>query len=147
MAREYVFPVILTRDDVDGGFVITCPDLPEVVTQADDVPSAIDCATDAVEEAVAGRLRRGEEVPLPGRGGSGDVTVALPPVMTAKVALTTAMREAGTTKTRLAEVLGVDEMEVRRLLDPRHPSKMARLERALKSLGKGLVVRVVDRVA
>ncbi len=36
----------------------------------------------------------------------------------------------------------VDEKEVRRLLDPRHASKMSRLEFALAALGQQLVVGV-----
>ena len=50
------------------------------------------------------------------------------------------MREARITKTELARRLGCDEKEVRRLLDPRHPSKLPRIPEALVALGKQLVV-------
>jgi len=147
MAHEYVFEIVLTPDDEAGGYVVTCPDLPEVATQGESYADALAQAADAIEEAVAGRLRRGEQVPASTpREGSAE-TVPLSPLMTAKVALGEAMRQAGMSRVRLAEALGCDEKEVRRLLDPRHHSKMARLERALRVLGKGLVLRVVDRVA
>ncbi len=59
----------------------------------------------------------------------------------------TALREAGVSQVKLAGLLNCDEKEIRRLLDPRHASKMPRLERALRGFGKGLVVRYVERVA
>ena len=43
-------------------------------------------------------------------------------------------------KVQLAAVLGVDEKEVRRLLDPYHPSKLNRIDELLRRLGKRLVV-------
>jgi len=147
MAREYAYSVVLTPDEEDGGFVVTCPDLPEAVTQGEDRADALEQAADAIEEAVAGRLRRGDEIPAPSLPCGHAGVVALRSVMAAKAALTLAMREANLSQTALAARLGCDEKEVRRLLDPRHPSKMPRLERALRTLGKGLVVRVVERVA
>ncbi|MFV2073043.1 MAG: type II toxin-antitoxin system HicB family antitoxin [Thermoanaerobaculales bacterium] len=147
MACEYAFAVVLTPDDEAGGYVVTCPDLPEVVTQGEGRADALEQAADAIEEAVAGRLGRGEEIPAPTECGGGGDVVPLAPVTAAKVALEQAMREAGMSQVGLAGLLCCDEKEVRRLLDPRHPSKMPRLARALRLLGKGLIVRVVDRVA
>jgi len=146
MTREYAYAVVLTPDHDAGGYVVTCPDLPEIVTQGEARADALEQAADAVEEAVAGRLRRGEEIPVPTAPVAGDEVVALRPVMAAKAALLQAMREVGVSQVGLASRLGCDEKEVRRLLDPHHPSKMPRLERALRMLGKTLVVRVVERV-
>lgn len=148
MVREYAYAVVLTPDAVSSGYVVTCPDLPEVITQGDDRASALERAADALEEAIAGRLRRNEGIPAPAaRADGGEEIVPVPPLTAAKAALAQAMREAGTTQVGLARMLGCDEKEARRLLDPRHPSKMPRLERALQLLGKQLVVGVVDRVA
>ncbi len=147
MRGELVFAVVLTPDEDAGGFVATCRDFPEVVTQGETRADALEEAADALEEAVAGRLRRGEDVPAPSALQGDEVSVPLRPVMAAKVALAQAMRQAGMSRVRLGEMIGCDEKEVRRLLDPRHPSKMPRLERALRALGKSLVTRVVDRVA
>lgn len=147
MTNEYAYRVVLTPDDVDGGYVVTCPDFPEMVTQGEDRADSLEQAADAIEEAVAGRLRRGESIPPPASPGDLQDAVPLRPVMAAKVALTQALRDSGMSRVKLADRLGCDEKEVRRLLDPRHPSKMPRLERALAVLGKALVVRVVERVA
>jgi antitoxin HicB len=40
----------------------------------------------------------------------------------------------------LAKRLHCDEKEVRRLLNPRHPSKLPRIESALAVLGRKLVI-------
>mgnify|MGYP001572259313 len=58
----------------------------------------------------------------------------------AKAALYVAMHEAGISKTQLAKRLGVDEKEVRRLLDPHYGSKLPRIAQAISVLGRRLVV-------
>jgi antitoxin HicB len=59
MMRDFSYPVILTADETDGGFVVSFPDLPEAITQGEDAGDALTQAADALEEAVAGRIRRG----------------------------------------------------------------------------------------
>jgi antitoxin HicB len=64
--------------------------------------------------------------------------------MAAKAALYLAMGEAGMTNVQLARKLGCDEKEVRRMLDPRHPTKLPRIKEALEVFGKSLVVSVEE---
>jgi len=45
----------------EGGYVVTCRDLPEVVTQGDDFDEALVQARDAMHEAVAARSDDGEQ--------------------------------------------------------------------------------------
>jgi len=162
MVHEFAYPVTLTPNEGDGGFVVTFRDLPEAITQGDDAASALDEAADALEEAIAGRIRRGDPIPAPSAAGAGGLQVPIPapsaagagglqvpvPALTAaKAALYLALRETGISKSELAVRLGCDEKEVRRLLDPRHASKLPRIERALSVLGKSLAVRLVDETA
>jgi antitoxin HicB len=58
----------------------------------------------------------------------------------AKAALYVAMREAGISKVQLARKLGVDEKEIRRLLDPHDGSKLPRIAQAIGALGHRLVI-------
>lgn len=51
-----------------------------------------------------------------------------------------AMKETGLTKVQLAKRLKCDEKEVRRMLDPRHNSRIDRIEGALEALGRQLIV-------
>jgi antitoxin HicB len=64
-----------------------------------------------------------------------------PPVETvAKAALHSTLRDAKITKVQLAKQLGIDEKEVRRLLDPHYRSKLPRIAEAISLLGKRLVI-------
>jgi antitoxin HicB len=70
------------------------------------------------------------------------VPVAVAPDVAAKLAFLEAFTEAGIGKSDLARRLGKDEKEVRRMLDPRHPTKLPTLTDALRVLGRRLVVAV-----
>jgi antitoxin HicB len=65
VARELAYPVTLTPDTVDGGFIVTFRDLPEAITQGETIAEALNEAADALEEAIAGRIRRGDPIPEP----------------------------------------------------------------------------------
>ena len=65
MAREFAYPVTLTPDDADGGFVVTFQDVPEAITQGQTLAEALLEAADALDEAIAGRIRRGDPIPEP----------------------------------------------------------------------------------
>ena len=147
MSHEFAYPVTLTPDEIDGGFVVTFPDVPEAITQGNDVTDALVQAADALEEAMAGRIRRGDSIPRPSKAGSDQPVVLVPALTAAKAALYLALREAGINKSELAERLGCDEKEVRRLLDPKHLSKLPRIQKALAALGKRIAVRLVDQAA
>jgi antitoxin HicB len=56
------------------------------------------------------------------------------------------MSEAGLTQAALAERLGCDPRQVRRLLDPLNASRQDHIDNALRVLGKRLVVSVSDAV-
>ena len=144
MAQESTYPVILTKD-VSGGYVVTCPDLPELLTQGEDRSDAVASAIDALEEAIAGRVRRGDDIPDPSEPPEEqDVEfIRLPPIMAAKAALAIALRDSGLSQSAFARETGVDEKEVRRLLDPRHPSKLPRLQKALRAVDREVEIRVV----
>jgi antitoxin HicB len=146
MAHEFSYPVTLTPEDADGGFVVTFQDLPEAITQGETAADALAEAADALAEAIAGRIRRGDSIPEPSPAKN-RTTVPVPAQIAAKAALYLALRENGVSRSELASRLGCDEKEIRRLLDPRHPSKLPRIQKALAALGKGLSVRLVDEAA
>jgi antitoxin HicB len=147
MRREFAYPVVLTPDDEDGGVVVSFPDLPEAITQGEDEITALEEAADALEEALAGRIRRGDEIPQPSRPRRGQRAVVPAPLMAAKAALYLMLRDSGLTRSALARMLHCDVREVRRLLDPKHPSKLPRISRALAALGGRLELMLVEDVA
>lgn len=109
MTREFAYPVMLTPDEIEGGFVVTFPDLPEAITQGEDVASALDEAADSLEEAIAGRIRRGDPIPRPSASAGGQQQVPVPALTAAKAALYVSLQESGLSKSELAARLGCDE--------------------------------------
>ena len=139
---RFIYPAHLTPDETDGGFVVTFRDLPEAITQGDTKEAALLEAADCLEEAIAARIDEELEIPLPSAQLKGERAVAVPVQTAMKAALYLAVRKAGIGKSELSRRLAVDEKEARRLLDPRHASKPASLERALIALGECFVVDV-----
>jgi antitoxin HicB len=87
-------------------------------------------------------LEEDGDLPEMGEPEPSDRLVPLGGLLALKAALRTAMRQAGVSNTELARRLGCDEKEVRRLLDPRHGSRLPPLEAALAALGKRVVIEV-----
>jgi antitoxin HicB len=137
--RSFVYPANLTPEK-GGSFTVEFPDLPEALTSGKDRADALLQAADCLEEAVAGRIADGLEVPVPTAARRKQVQVPLPAPMAAKAALYLAIQEAGFTNSELGRKLGVDEKEIRRMLDPRHATRLSRIQTALDFLGKRLVV-------
>jgi antitoxin HicB len=144
--QNFIYPATLTPETQDGGFVVTFPDVPEAITQGDDVAEALQQAADCLEEAIAGRIRRSDSIPAASPVGLEQYAIPLPAQTAAKAALYLAICQANITKVELAARLHCDEKEVRRLLDPRHASKLSRLESALAALGQHLVIGVTAAV-
>jgi antitoxin HicB len=141
--RSYIYPASFTPAE-EGGFVVTMPDLPEVVTQGETIEQCIEEATDALDEAIIGRIKTGDAIPLPSAVQVGQYEIPLLPQTALKAALYEVTLTEGRNKVQIAALLGIDEKEVRRLLDPYHPSKMTRISEILSRTGKRVVVSIED---
>lgn len=137
--KRFQYPVMLAAAD-EGGWVVTCRDLPPLVTQGQDEQDALAQAADAMDEVFATYMIDGLDFPEPSKARRRERLVAPPAETVAKAALYVAMREAGISKMQLAKQLGVDEKEVRRLLDPHYGSKLPRIAEAVSLLGQRLVI-------
>lgn len=124
--------------------LLTFPDIPEAGTDGETEAEALAEAPDCLLAALGGYVELGRDIPKPSRPKRGQPLVAVPPLVSAKLALYQAMREAGLTRVALAGRLGVSEGAIRRLLDLDHASRLDRLEAALAALGKRLVLEVRD---
>ena len=141
---RYSYPCVLTPEK-DGGFSVSFPDVPEALTCGDDRSEAIAMAEDALAGALAGYVQEQWDIPRPGPVSDGQDVVAVPAVVAAKVALYLAMREQGITRGDLARCLGLSETAVRRLVNPDHRSHIGQLQKALRAVGRTLVIE--DRAA
>lgn len=141
--QRFTYPVTLTPDEVDGGFVVTCRDIPEVVTQGEAIADALSEAEGALEAAIEMRIEDGLDIPVPSAKKRGEYAASLPVGTAMKAALYVSMLEQNVTKAELARLLGLDEKETRRMLNPKHRTKVPALERALHVLGKRVEIVVV----
>lgn len=137
--ERFEYAVTLTPAE-EGGFVVTCRDLPQLATQGEDVADALSEASDAMDEVFAAYMRGKLDFPTASKARRGEHRVAPPAETVAKAALYVAMKDAHVTNMQLAKKLGVDEKEVRRLLDPHYASKLPRIAQAVAMLGKRLVI-------
>ncbi len=134
------FEYAISLKSEEGGYVVTCRDLPQLITEGDDVDGALTEASDAMDEVFAAYMKNGLEFPTPSKQRPREYWVSPPAETMVKAALYVAMKESGVSKMQLAKRLGVDEKEVRRLLDPHYASKLPRISQAIGLLGKRLVI-------
>ena len=137
--NRFEFAVALSRA-TEGGFVVTCRDLPHLATQGEDVADALVQAADAMDEVFASYMVEKLHFPPPTKARRREYLISPPAETVAKAALYVAMRDAQVTNVQLAKRLGVDEKEVRRLLDPHYASKLPRIAQAIALLGQRLVI-------
>ena len=137
--ERFDYPVLLKAAE-EGGYIVTCRDLPSLITQGEDKADALSQAADAMDEVFATYMLEGLTFPTPSKPRRYEYSIAPPAETMAKAALYMAMSEAGITKVELARQLGVDEKEVRRLLDPHYGSKLPRIAQAIQLLGRRLVI-------
>lgn len=144
MIFSHEYPVVVVPDETDGGFIVTFPDFPEAITQADDFDTALEEAEDCLEEVVANRIMMNADLPPASPRSAGQAVVAVPAPTAVKAAFYCAIRDLHASKVQIAALLGIDEKEVRRLLNPYHPSKLNRINELLRKLGKRLVIQIQD---
>ena len=138
-AMTLLYPVTITRDGPDH--VVNVRDLPEVVTSGSSEEEAREMAADAIEVVISFAIEHELDIALPSRPRKGEILIGLPAQLAAKLAIYQAWKQAGIRKTELARRMGRSEVEVRRILDPKHGTKLDQLDEAARALGGRLDVR------
>ena len=128
------------KPQVEGGFVVTFPDIPEAITQGEDVEDALMHAADALESALDFYFEARRPVPLPSEPKRGQKLVELPVSIAAKVLLLNEMLRQKVRPAELARRIGTTPQEVSRLTNIRHTTRIDRIDAALRALGKRLIV-------
>lgn len=144
--RAYVYRAEFEKGS-RRGVVVSFPDVPEAITQGRDMADARAMAEEALGLALLTYLKRGMPLPKARAKGRNLVEIAVAPDVAAKLAVLESFSVAGISKSELARRIGKDEKEVRRILDPRHPTKLPALTTTLRALGKRLVVGVMEEAA
>jgi antitoxin HicB len=143
MRFDYPIEVEPVTSEDGGGFLIRFPDW-RPVTDGDDLAESLTNAVDCLNELIANRIRRREDIPRPSQA-QGRRTVGPGGQIAAKAALWLTLREQDVSLNELARRLGHEStLQVRRLLDPCHASRWDLIDTALAALGKHLVVELAD---
>jgi antitoxin HicB len=132
---------IKLQPDDNGTLLVTCPALPEVTTFGDDRADALVRAVAAIEEAIAGRIADGLDVPADSRP-KGNATVTLPGMTSLKTQLYRTLRASGTTRADLMRRLKWNRESVDRLFRLDHASRLDQIEAAFRALDRRLDIRV-----
>ena len=139
----FMYPITLTPDTKDGGFVVTLVDIPEAITQGDTQVQALEAAKDALESALDFYFEDRRTVPLPSKPKRGQQIVELAASLSAKVLLLNEMVTQDVRPAELARRLNTSPQEVNRLTNIRHTTRIDGIAAALQALGKHLDMRVV----
>lgn len=137
---QQIYPVIFTKDG--DSIIAEFPDVPEAMTVGSDKDNALEWAQDALVVALSGYLDERQDIPKPSKPKTGQMAVALPPLIATKLTIYQAMRDQGVTQSDLADRLHCDARQIRRLLDLDHHSRMDFIDDALHVLGKQLIVDI-----
>lgn len=129
---DFRYPVDISETGVK--VVARLADLPDCAAEGESVNAALERLIPVLEAALVRIMLNTRPIPLPS-SAKGRPLVAPGAVLSAKAALYLAMGQAKISIAELARRLKVAETEARRILDPRHNSKIARLESALLTFG------------
>ena len=141
---KYAYPCDMTPDVEEGcGFIVTFPDVPEAVTGGDTWDESLFLAEDALIAALSFYVDDCEALPIPSAPSDGQVLITVPPLQSAKLALYSAMRERGVSKSDLADTLGVGESDIVDLIDLDFDSLAPQVDDALKAVKS---IKAAERV-
>ena len=142
--KAYAYRAQFEPGERRGNIVVSFPDVPEAITQGRGEADARSMAEEALGLVLLSYLQHGKALPKPRAKARGLIDIGVAPDVAAKLAVLESFTAAGITKSELARRIGKDEKEVRRILDPKHPTKLPALTAALCALGKRLVVGVME---
>jgi antitoxin HicB len=132
------YPANLRKSE--GFLVVSFPDIPEAHTQGVNRAEALAMAKEALELSMEFYFDDMRRVPMPSKPKRGQALVYLSPSVAAKVLLLNEMLRQKVRPIDLARRLGTTKQEVNRLTTLRHPTKIDRIDQALRALGKRLFV-------
>lgn len=117
-------------------WLVTSPDFEELTTFGDTQEEACRNGRNAIEEAIAARIAKGEEIPAPAMDPAGmKRAVEVPAMVFLKSALYMCLRDKGWTRADLMRALNVGREHVDRLFRLDHNSRLDSIEDAFKALG------------
>lgn len=126
----------------ENSYNVIFRDIPEAITCGDDYQDALVMAEDALITALDFYFEDRRIVPPPSEPQEGEVLIELPPSVVAKIFLMNEIAHQKITNVELANRIGVKPQEMRRITSSLHTTKIDTLHKALKALGKDLILSI-----
>ena len=136
---NYLYPATVESNN-EGGFIAKFRDVPEAITEAWDLEELKNNARDALISAIDFYIEDRKAFPVGSTVKSGEIAIELSASVVAKVLLLNTMVQANVRPIDLARKMKVKPQEVTRLTDIRHATKIDTIQKALRALGKELVI-------
>ena len=146
---RYIYSCNIVRDQEEArltgreAYNVTFPDVPEAITCGWSWDEAVKMAEECLGLALSFYTDEDEDLPTPSLPTEGQVMIPVPPLVAAKLTIYSAMRDEGITKEAMGQKLGLEEDAVRKLLDPNYRTHFTQVERALRAVGRSLIVEDV----
>jgi antitoxin HicB len=123
--------------------VVTFPDVGYGATQGATEAEALEMAEDFLLMAIGDLIKHGKDLPAAtARRGRKYRWVRLPALASAKVELYRELKSSGMRKVELARRLGISRVNIDRLFDLHHSTRLEHLEAAFAALGRRLMIGV-----
>jgi antitoxin HicB len=139
----FAYPATIKADRKDGGFVVTFRDIPEAITQGEDMEDALRNAKDALETAMQFYFDDRREVPMPSSPHKGERLVGLPASEGMKILLLNEMVRQQVKPSELAKRMHTSKQDVNRITTLKHATKVDAIENAFHALDRELTFGVV----
>ncbi|WP_375707599.1 type II toxin-antitoxin system HicB family antitoxin [Bartonella sp. AA1HLJMS] len=136
------YAIKFIKDDNDTLLVVS-KDFQEFVTYGNDEKEALEQAKNALLTVIMGRFQDREPIPF----GHRDIAypfVEVSSLVTLKIAIHNAMIEKNLRKADLVRLLKLHPIQIDRLLDLNHATKLDALESTLIALGKEVAINIQD---
>jgi antitoxin HicB len=130
----FEYPIDMKKDS-NGSYYVSFPDIPEAHTFGKTKDEAFTHAVEALEAALSFYVDDGKDLPKPS-AKRGRPMIAPSLIGAMKLGIYKSMREEKIRKSDLARRLGCHLMQIDRLLDLCHSSRIEQLEAAYKALGR-----------
>jgi|SRR5579863_151505 len=141
---EMRFPAEIIRHREGKDWVVKFPDLKGTNTSADTLDGALDEAADCLGSYLAMLMANRKPIPEPSAAKGKQRLIAVPLWIAPKVALYRALHEQGVSDSKLGATPGYKGNHRAPDPDPDRATKSARLEGALRAVGKRLLLAVDD---
>ncbi|MBA9083507.1 MULTISPECIES: type II toxin-antitoxin system HicB family antitoxin [Bartonella] len=136
------YAIKFIQDDNDT-LIVIAKDFKEFITYGNNEKEALEHAKNALLTVIEGRFQDREVIPF-GTHNTAYPFIEVSSLITLKIAIHNAMVEKNLRKADLVRLLQCHPIQIDRLLDLNHATKLDALEYALLTLGKSVTIDIQD---